>query len=384
MRDRVPTPGRENRVKITQDDGTVVAGVLEYDDQATQEGSPYTKGNVLPDDVCGILGLDSNTAEPKDAWIGVMHALGYSILIITALEVDGSPLSNFQVSGLPDTLIESKTYTDDNGKLFVIIPEGSYTLSIPDANCIDATVPNKEVTVSAGVTQNVTMQQTKVRPAKKTITSSQTVRFSSNVASVDVFCCGGGGGGGGGDDRGKTTSGGGGGGGYTATGLEKTITPYSNYTATIGSGGGGGNGISGESGNPGKGRTGGSTSFLGVSAPGGTGGGDGNGSTRMGGDGGSGGGSGAASGYSGSDGGSDGSNGEETSHAAYPGSGQGTTTRAFGESSGTLCSGGGGGGAGGSNGAGTYGQGGQGGSKSGSDGSSGRAGVVMIRWVNKT
>lgn len=69
MRDRVPTPGRENRVKITQDDGTVVAGVLEYDDQATQEGSPYTKGNVLPDDVCSLLGLNSTTAEPKDAFL---------------------------------------------------------------------------------------------------------------------------------------------------------------------------------------------------------------------------------------------------------------------------------------------------------------------------
>lgn len=69
MRDRVPTPGRENRVKITQDDGTVVSGVLEYDDQATQEGSAYNKANVLPDDVCATLGLNSDTAEPKDAWI---------------------------------------------------------------------------------------------------------------------------------------------------------------------------------------------------------------------------------------------------------------------------------------------------------------------------
>lgn len=52
MRDRVPAPGKENRVRITQDNGQVVEGVLSYADSATQEGSTYTKGNVLPDSLC--------------------------------------------------------------------------------------------------------------------------------------------------------------------------------------------------------------------------------------------------------------------------------------------------------------------------------------------
>ena len=69
MRDRLPTPGKENRVKITMDDGTVVEGVLSYADDATQEGSAYNKANVLPDDVCTELGIDTDTAEPKDAWL---------------------------------------------------------------------------------------------------------------------------------------------------------------------------------------------------------------------------------------------------------------------------------------------------------------------------
>ena len=34
-----------------------------------QQGSAYSKANVLPDDVCEVLGLDSTTAEPKDAFI---------------------------------------------------------------------------------------------------------------------------------------------------------------------------------------------------------------------------------------------------------------------------------------------------------------------------
>lgn len=68
MRDRVPAPGKANRVKITLDNGQVVEGVLSYADDATQEGSAYNKANVLPDDVCEDLGIDPATAEPKDAF----------------------------------------------------------------------------------------------------------------------------------------------------------------------------------------------------------------------------------------------------------------------------------------------------------------------------
>ena len=69
MRDRLPTPGKENRVKITQDNGQVVEGVLSYADDATQEGSAYTKGNVLPDSLC----------DPKDAF----HSLYDNVVIAT-------------------------------------------------------------------------------------------------------------------------------------------------------------------------------------------------------------------------------------------------------------------------------------------------------------
>lgn len=68
MRDRIPTPGKANRVKITKDDGTVIEGVLSYADDATQEGSAYNKANVLPDDVCATLRLTGDP-EPKDAFL---------------------------------------------------------------------------------------------------------------------------------------------------------------------------------------------------------------------------------------------------------------------------------------------------------------------------
>lgn len=69
MKDRIPTPGKENRVKITQDDGQVIEGVFSYADEAIQEGSFYNKANVLPDEVCDHLGLDRQTAEPKDGFL---------------------------------------------------------------------------------------------------------------------------------------------------------------------------------------------------------------------------------------------------------------------------------------------------------------------------
>lgn len=68
MYDRVPTPGKENRVRITQDNGQIVEGVLSYADDATQEGSAYNVANVLPANVLSTLGL-SSTAEPKDAFL---------------------------------------------------------------------------------------------------------------------------------------------------------------------------------------------------------------------------------------------------------------------------------------------------------------------------
>ena len=72
MKDRLPAPGKANRVKITTDDGTVIEGVLSYADDATQEGSAYNKANVLPDDVCETLRLTGDP-EPKDAFLGLRN-----------------------------------------------------------------------------------------------------------------------------------------------------------------------------------------------------------------------------------------------------------------------------------------------------------------------
>lgn len=67
MQDRVPAPGKENRVRIRLDDGQSIEGVLEYADEASVQGSYYNKQNVLPDSTCSTLELPTS-AEPKDAF----------------------------------------------------------------------------------------------------------------------------------------------------------------------------------------------------------------------------------------------------------------------------------------------------------------------------
>lgn len=67
MQDRVPTPGKENCVRIRLDDGQTIEGVFEYADEATVQGSAYNKANVLPDSTCSTLELPTS-AEPKDAF----------------------------------------------------------------------------------------------------------------------------------------------------------------------------------------------------------------------------------------------------------------------------------------------------------------------------
>lgn len=77
MYDRIPAAGKANRVKITMDDGTAIEGVLSYADDATQEGSAYSRANVLPDDVCDQLAIDPETSEPKDAFLALNTRIFY-------------------------------------------------------------------------------------------------------------------------------------------------------------------------------------------------------------------------------------------------------------------------------------------------------------------
>lgn len=172
---------------------------------------------------------------------------------------------------------------------------------------------------------------------------------------IDLFLVGGGGGSSGGGVHYA-----GAGGGYTMTKKSLTLEQGTGYTVTVGAGGS-------------IGGRGGTTKFVGGNLEYSIGGGYAP-TSIAGGKGGSGGGGGGTenSGTKGGNGGSDGSDGY--AGTGDGGAGQGTTTRAFGESTGTLYAGGGGGDANGT----TVGTGGSGGGgdrlKAGTENTGGGAG----------
>lgn len=184
-----------------------------------------------------------------------------------------------------------------------------------------------------------------------TITSTKNWTVPTGWRTMKVFGVGGGGGGQGGGSGGNTGRGGGGG-GYTKTSGNIAVTPGTSYSAQIGSGGAGSTSNANAS-------DGGATKLGDVfTVNGGQGGRYGTGASRQsGGNGGSGGGANSFYSSSGSSlqndgrpGGSNGSSGGSTQSSAdgsksfSGGTGQGTTTRSFGESAGSLFAGGGGGG----------------------------------------
>jgi hypothetical protein len=204
-------------------------------------------------------------------------------------------------------------------------------------------------------------------------TSSGTFTVPAGVTTIDIFCVGGGAGGG---------YQGGGGAGYTATKKGQAVTPGQTYAITVGAGG------------IGKGwndfTSGGSaTTVAGVLTANG-------GASVYDNYSGSNGGSGGGGSYNGGYGGTNGSNG--TGGGSYPGGiGQGTTTKAFGETTGTLYSGGGGangavnngGAGGGGNGgtdashpptAGAVNTGSGGGGAYAAIGANGGSGICIVRW----
>ncbi len=162
--------------------------------------------------------------------------------------------------------------------------------------------------------------------------TSGTLTFTNlgtGVNGIDVFLVGGGGGGRTGSQR--VNGAGGGGGGYTTTKKGHTVSAGSSYNIVIGAGGA-------------TNSNGGTSSAFGFSAAGGKYGAPGasnfEAEVAIGGNGGSGGGGGTSHQGYGGNGGSNGSNGSNGT-GGNGGTGQGTTTREFGESDGTLYAGGG-------------------------------------------
>ena len=235
--------------------------------------------------------------------------------------------------------------------------------------------------------------QNKTKAGEKVFTSSGKFTVPKGIDKIDIFCVGGGADGSSGSMF-NSTGGYGGGSGYTKTVISASVAPGQVLSVAVGS----------SSGNTSVGQI--CTAAGGSSENGGSGGGAfGNFSAHQ---------SIASAPGNGGSNGSNGGNSWKLNHSSvssFGGKGQGTTTRYFGESNGTLYAGGGGGGSGtigsyagyggsggggkgaaaglwGSADPGTYGTGSGGGGGSGhaaasSSGGSGGAGVAIIRWPDE-
>lgn len=87
MQDREPQVGREGRVRITQDDGTVIEGVLEMADNATIQGTPYNKATQLSDAVAQALKLTPVEGATVNDALGLLPGINEQILALRTGEV---------------------------------------------------------------------------------------------------------------------------------------------------------------------------------------------------------------------------------------------------------------------------------------------------------
>lgn len=348
-------------------------------------GSVQTRTATLTADMYYTPVLDDT--YPADASVVVNYGCTLSVAIATAGNPD-SYTYQWYADGSP---IEG--YTSPTA---IITPT---SIGICTVYCVVTNAAGSVQSRTATITSGIVPQFTYTGSYKLLDDSGNTITTSSNVTNwrikfltsgtlkftnlfsaangIDIFCVGGGGGG---DASGGC-------GGKTTTAKAKTVTAGTNYAVTVGAGG-----AAGKSG--GKSSFGSLASAAGGGGPGGAGGSGGGGSglyiTS----------SNKANGGKGGSNGANGVNGYGTS-GFKNGTGQGSTTREFGSSSGTLYAGGGGGagdydcnagsggpgggGAGGSlwdaapraGGAGTTNLGGGGGG--GSTGGKGGSGIVIIR-----
>lgn len=384
--------------------GDVLNGKTFYttNPKTKQTGTLTLSGNAQAVHV--LNGETFYTTDPKSKQTGSMTVnslLSFSVAVNSGRRVTATWKNPIQAAGKPYSGVYIKYSISGNpgtGGTQIYKGVGSNTAS-GGTSTVTFNLPNLNtkyylsiypyVTTSAGEMLGgvLNAQVTTGGTQTQTITSSKSVTVPQGYTLMDVFCVGGGGKGHNGiGSDGDYYGGGAGGGGYTKTVTDIPISAEQKLAVIVGAGAtsissnGGASSVTRNGTTLASAAGGYSANPTGVINTGGAG------------NGGSGGGSGgndtgssdARAGYAG---GSDGGNGSGHS-SSVSGKGQGTTTKAWGSSSGTLYSGGGGGGgagnrqgatstgkgaSGGSGGGGAGGNGGTDGSKPATNGANGSA-----------
>ena len=239
---------------------------------------PYTipsqVENLLNDDTKTLMGLDSS-ATPDDAFkeLYFLNVLADKCAFqLTVTSPAGTPLEGIQIASTSfidanGNPVAGPLVTDANGRINTYFKSGKVTLSISGYADIENKSQSYDVLNGEQYEYSWTVNLVNFRK----YTSSRNVKFSPNVNNIDVTCVGGGGGGAMTDtahDRDYET-GGGGAGGYCIVQTSVSFNENNNYNMIIGSGG-----VAGTTSGTGQeyGKTGGTTSFLEISAQGGEGG----------------------------------------------------------------------------------------------------------------
>lgn len=345
MQDRnVQYPNRYQLQKVEGTDN--IYDLIPAPGTIQNEGTLINKANLLSDNTAEFLGLSpEDDPTVNDAFIACVLTSKNASMVRCAVTVDGAPaIAGIRINGLTD-LSGGILYTDESGNAVGLTTSSNTTISSYDY--VDLPSVSQSISTPIPGIYSATLALTSSEETQKIYESSKSnIMFSPYVSTADIFAVAGGGSGAAYSMSSVSYIVGatGGAGGCTGTILDADVSNKS-ISVIVGSGGAYaqtyGNSID-------PGNAGGNTSVsIGgqtlLTVAGGDGGYMGQITTSTGVDGASGGsGSGSvgssvgSAGFNGSDGGNGGSN-------TTPGQGQGTTTRAFGESGGTLYSGAGGG-----------------------------------------
>ena len=214
---------------------------------------------MLSEETSNAYSLTNGTAEEAiESLSELLTAQRKISLKIT--DVGGNPIEGATVSGLVGSPV-----TDANGYVTGIVQNNVVTI-YPPSKYPDLKSTSVNVSSYIGklaihtIPIPVVSNNTIIR-----YTESSQVRFSAGTKSIDVCCVGAGGGGGGYYDGTESQVGGGGGGGGIVNMYNISVTPYTDYAITVGSGG--------NAASPNVGGDGGNSSFSNiVVANGGSGG----------------------------------------------------------------------------------------------------------------
>lgn len=201
--------------------GTVPVDILFYEEGWSQIPDFLNKANLFADDTATLYG--DGIRVPNDAFkllTGLMPT-GKGILSIYTTNSDGDPVS--MPIEIETTLGGRKTelyYTSENGQIFVPVEPQTCTVRI-DSDFYVASKSEYSVTVETGTFKKVTIAAELKATGNKIITVSSKVAIPKQITLLDIFVAGAGGSGAAGS--GEKTCVTGGAGGKTKTLLKQNL-----------------------------------------------------------------------------------------------------------------------------------------------------------------